>query len=103
MINTMFVAQMAFNVFLFIFSFLNIFLNRRNYLLILICIEILTLSLILSFLLFSVYFQDSMGVVFALFILAIAASESAMGLALIILQYKTRGTIQFTNSLVFRG
>ena len=99
----MFVTQMAFNAFLFVFSFMNIFLNRRNYLLILICIEILTLSLILSFLIFSVYFQDSIGVVFALFILAIAASESAMGLALIILQYKTRGTIQFTNYLVFRG
>ena len=103
MTTTMFAIQMAFNAFLFFFSLINIFLNRRNYLLILIGIEILMLSLILSFLVFASYYQDNLGVVFSLFILAVAASESAMGLALIILYYKTKGTILNTNRIALKS
>lgn len=102
MTNMVFITQMAFNSFLFFIALIHIFLNRRNYLLILISIEVLMLSLILSFLIFSVYYQDIIGIIFSLFILAIAASESAMGLALIILQYKTKGTVHITNKLALK-
>jgi len=102
MTNTMFILQMAFNSFLFFIALIHIFLNRRNYLLLLISVEVLILSLLLSFLIFSAYYQDIAGIIFSLFILAIAASESAMGLALIILQYKTKGTVHITNRLALK-
>lgn len=93
----MFVTQMAFNTFLFFFGLCWIFLNRRHFLLMLVGIEVVLLSLVLSFSIFAVFFDDNIGIVFSIFILAVAAAESATGLALIILCYRTKGTIAITT------
>ena len=68
-------------------------INRRNILIILMCIELALLGLNLNFILFSIYFDDIYGQLFSLFILTVAAAESALGLAIIIIYYRLRGSI----------
>ena len=89
----MFLEQIASNIFLFIVGLFGIVFNRRNVLIILMCIELLLLSLNLNFIIFSVYFDDLYGQLFSLFILTVAAAESAVGLAIIIIYYRIRGSI----------
>jgi len=76
----------------------GVIFNRRNILIILMCIELMLLGLNLNFILFSVYLDDLYGEIFSFFILTIAAAESAIGLAVIIIYYRIRGNIN-TNSL----
>jgi len=89
----MFILQIAANIFLFLISILGMVLNRRNILITLMCIELILLSLNLNYIIFSVYLDDFYGQIFSLFILTIAAAESAVGLAIIILSFRSRGTI----------
>jgi NADH-quinone oxidoreductase subunit K len=89
----MFLEQITSNIFLFIVGLVGIVFNRRNILIILMCIELLLLSLNLNFIIFSVYFDDLYGQLFSLFILTVAAAESAVGLAIIIIYYRIRGSI----------
>ncbi len=81
------------NFFLFCLGLFGIVLNRQNIIIILMYIEILLLSINLNFLFFSVYIDDIIGQVFALFILTVAAAESAIGLAIMILFFKIYGDI----------
>jgi NADH-quinone oxidoreductase subunit K len=89
----MFLIQLSVNTFLFISSLLGLVLNRKNILITLMCIELVLLSLNLNFILFSVYLDDSYGQIFSLFILTVAAAESAVGLAIIIVYHRIRGNI----------
>jgi len=89
----MFVKQLLANSFIFIIGLLGIVSNRRNVLVTLMCIELSLLSLNLNFIVFSVYLDDMYGQIFSLFILTIAAAESAIGLAIIIIYYRIRGSI----------
>jgi len=89
----MFFLQIGVNLSLFFVSTLYIFLNRRNILMILMAIELILLSLNLNFICFSLYLDDLYGQIFSFFILTIAASESAVGLAIIIVYYRIRGSI----------
>jgi len=89
----MFIKQLATNLFIFIFGTFGIVLNRQNILTVLICLELILLSLNLNFITFSVYFDDILGQLFSLFILTVAAAESAIGLAIIIIYYRVRGSI----------
>jgi NADH-quinone oxidoreductase subunit K len=89
----MFLRQLTANFFIFIIGILGIALNRRNILIILMCIEFVLLSLNLNFITFSVYFDDMYGQLFSFFILTVAAAESAIGLAIIIIYYRVRGSI----------
>lgn len=95
--------QISFDFFLFFLGIYGIWLNRRHYLFVLVCIEIVLLSLNLNFLLMSLYFDDLTGYFFSLFMLTIAAAESAVGLALIILYYKTHGTILLVHNISLKG
>jgi NADH-quinone oxidoreductase subunit K len=99
----MLVKQLSTNFFLFLLSILGVVTNRRNLLIILMGVELSLLSLNLSLILFSVYFDDIYGQLFSLFILAIAASESAVGLAVIILYYRVRGSIFMSQVPVLRS
>jgi NADH-quinone oxidoreductase subunit K len=99
----MFLQQLTANFFLFITSLVGIAINRRSILIILMCIELVLLSLNLNFILFSVYFDDLYGQLFSLFILTIAAGESAIGLAIIIIYYRVRGSISMGQSAVLRS
>ena len=93
----MFIIQLTTNIFLFLISLLGIALNHRNFLITLMCIELVLLSLNLNFIIFSVYLDDIYGQIFSLFILTVAASESAIGLAIIILYYRIRGSISMSQ------
>jgi NADH-quinone oxidoreductase subunit K len=89
----MFINQLTLNLVLFILSISGILYNRKNILIIIMCIELMLLSLNLNFIIFSVYLDDLYGQIFSLFILTVAAGESAIGLAIIILYYRVRGSI----------
>ena len=99
----MFLKQISTNFFLFSISLIGVFTNRRNLLILLMGIELNLLSLNLSFILFSVYFDDIYGQLFSLFILAVAASESAVGLAVIIIYYRVRGSIFMSQVPILRS
>ena len=84
-------------LYLFFICCLGILLNRRHFLIVIISIETILLSVNLLFLLFSLLLDDIFGQIFAFFILTIAAAESCVGLAIIILYYRNRGNISFNN------
>jgi NADH-quinone oxidoreductase subunit K len=71
-------------------------------LIILMCLELLLLSLNMTFILFSVYLDDLYGQLFSFFILTIAAAESAIGLAIIIIYYRIRGNILVNDKFVIK-
>jgi NADH-quinone oxidoreductase subunit K len=81
------------NLFLFCLGLLGIILNRQNIIIILMSIELLLLAINLNFIYFSVYIDDLIGQLFSLYILTVAAAESAIGLALMIVFYKIYGDI----------
>jgi NADH-quinone oxidoreductase subunit K len=78
---------------LFGVSVVGIFLNRKNVVILLMAIELLLLAVNINFVAFSHYLQDISGQVFVFFILTVAASESAIGLAILIVLFRTRRTI----------
>jgi NADH-quinone oxidoreductase subunit K len=98
----MFLTQISANILLFFIGLLGVILNRRNILIILMCIELLLLSLNMSFILFSVYLDDLYGQLFSFFILTIAAAESAIGLAIIIIYYRIRGNILVNDKFIIK-
>lgn len=99
----MFILQILTNIFLFFIGIFGIISNRRSILVILMCIELILLSVNLNFILFSVYLDDFYGQVFSLFILTIAAAESAIGLAILILYYRIRGKILINQVATLKG
>jgi len=84
---------------LFLLGVWGIFLNRKNIIIMLMSIELMLLAVNFNFLIFSVYLDDLIGQIFSLFILTVAAAESAIGLALLVIYYRARGTIsvEFIN------
>ena len=94
LVNYIFVSMI-----LFLLGIWGIFLNRKNIIIMLMSIELMLLAVNLNFLLFSVYLDDMIGQLFALFVLTVAAAESAIGLALLVIYYRVRGTIavEFIN------
>ena len=83
----------AVSLILFLLGIWGIFLNRKNIIIMLMSIELMLLAVNLNFVLFSVYLDDLMGQLFALYILTVAAAESAIGLALLVVYYRVRGTV----------
>ena len=77
---------------LFSLSIVGIFLNRRNLIVLLMAIELMLLSVSMNFVAFAHYLGDLHGQVFVFFILTVAASESAIGLAILVLLFRTRGS-----------
>jgi NADH-quinone oxidoreductase subunit K len=78
----------------FFIGVLGIVFNRKNILIIIMSIELLLLAVNLNFAAFSLYYDDIVGQVFVLFILAIAATESAIGLAILTVFYRLKNSIQ---------
>ncbi len=79
---------------LFFIGLFGVILNRKNILIILMSIELLLLSVNLNFAALSVYFDDIIGHIFVIFILTIAAAESAVGLAIITIFYRLKSSIE---------
>jgi NADH-quinone oxidoreductase subunit K len=80
---------------LFYIGLTGVFLNRKNIVLVLISIEILTLASSLNYSIFSIYLDDIVGHIFVIFLLTIAAAESAIGLSLVISLFKLKDSIDF--------
>ena len=78
---------------LFAMSVVGIFLNRKNLIVLLMCIELMLLAVNMNFVAFSHYLGDMHGQVFVFFILTVAAAESAIGLAILVVLFRTRSTI----------
>ncbi|MBS57419.1 MAG: NADH-quinone oxidoreductase subunit NuoK [Chloroflexi bacterium] len=78
---------------LFCISVAGIFLNRKNILILLMCIELMLLSVNINFIAFSHFLGDIHGQVFVFFILTVAAAESAIGLAILVVMFRNRDTI----------
>ena len=98
----MFLTQISANILLFFIGLIGVILNRRNILIILMCVELLLLSLNMNFILFSVYLDDLYGQLFSFFILTIAAAESAIGLAIIIIYYRIRWSLLVNDKFVIK-
>jgi len=78
---------------LFCISMAGIFLNRKNVLILLMCIELMLLAVNMNFIAFSHYMGDVTGQVFVFFILTVAAAEAAIGLAILVVLFRNRETI----------
>jgi len=78
---------------LFSISVAGIFLNRKNMIILLMCIELMLLAVNLNFIAFSHYLGDVAGQVFVFFILTVAAAEAAIGLAILVTVFRNRRTI----------
>jgi len=99
----MILVQLVSNISVFFCALLGIIINQRSILDILMCIELLLLSVNLNFLVLSMYLDDYYGQIFSLFILTIAASEASIGLALLILLYRMKNTISITQKILIKG
>jgi NADH-quinone oxidoreductase subunit K len=99
----MFLTQLITNIFVFSSGLFGIATNRRNVLIIIMCIELILLSVNLNFILFSVYLDDAYGQIFALFVLTVAAAESALGLAILIIYYRIRGNIFINKNALLKA
>ena len=88
---------------LYLLGIWGIVLNRKNIIILLMSIELMLLSINLNFVTFSVFLDDLVGQVFALFVLTVAAAESAIGLALLVLYSRTRGTISIEFIRLLNG
>lgn len=94
----MIVSAMIFSIGVF-----GIFLNRRNIIVILMCIELILLAVNINFVAFSWQLNDLRGQVFTLFILTVAAAEAAIGLAILVVYFRNRATISVDDMSTMRG
>jgi NADH-quinone oxidoreductase subunit K len=78
---------------LFVLGVLGIFLNRKNVIVILMAIELILLAVNVQLVAFSAYLGDLTGQIFAMFVLTVAAGEAAIGLAILVIYFRGRGTI----------
>jgi len=88
---------------LFAISMAGIFLNRRNVIMMLMAIELMLLAVNLNFIAFSRFLGDMAGQVFVFFILTVAAAESAIGLAILVLLFRNTGSIDVEAQVRLRG
>lgn len=88
---------------LFVLGVLGIFLNRKNVITILISIELILLAVNINLVAFSAFLHDLTGQIFAMFVLTVAAGEAAIGLAILVLYFRDRGTIAVDDVSHLKG
>lgn len=88
---------------LFTISVAGIFLNRKNVIVLLMCVELLLLAVNFNFIAFSRYLDDTAGQVFVFFILTVAAAEAAIGLAILVVLFRSRRSINVQDLDVLKG
>ena len=88
---------------LFTLGVLGIFINRKNVIVILMSIELILLAVNINFVAFSTYLNDITGQVFALFVLTVAAAEAAIGLAILVVFFRNRGSIAVEDVSMMKG
>jgi NADH-quinone oxidoreductase subunit K len=89
------------SVLIFLIGLFGIYINRKNVITVIICIELILLSINLNFLTSAFYLDDLLGEIFVMIILTVAASETSIGLAILIIYYRLQGTIaiEYINKL----
>ena len=88
---------------LFTLGIFGIFLNRKNVIIILMSIELILLSVNLNFVAFSAWLDDLTGQIFAMFVLTVAAAEAAIGLAIVVIYFRNRGSIEVEGISTLKG
>jgi len=88
---------------LFCISVAGIFINRKNVIILLMCIELMLLSVNMNFIAFSYFLNDISGQIFVFFILTVAAAESAIGLAILVVLFRNRKTINVEDLNTLKG
>ena len=88
---------------IFVTGVCGLFLNRKNIIVILMSIELMLLAVNINLVSFSAYLQDLTGQVFSMFNLTVAAAEAAIGLAILMIYYRNRSTIEVTDVSEMRG
>jgi NADH-quinone oxidoreductase subunit K len=88
---------------LFCLSVAGIFINRKNVLILLMSIELMLLAVNFNFIAFARYLDDTAGEVFVFFVLTVAAAEAAIGLAILVVLFRNRGTINVTDLDTMKG
>lgn len=94
---------LVFSAILFAISAMGIFMNRKNVLVLLMSIELMLLAVNFNFVAFSRYLGDTAGQIFVFFILTVAAAESAIGLAIIVLIFRNRQSINVQDMDSLKG
>ena len=88
---------------LFVTGIFGIFVNRKNVIVILMSIELMLLAVNMNFIAFSAHLGDLAGQVFTMFILTVAAAEAAIGLAILVIYFRNRGTIEVEDISTLKG
>ena len=88
---------------IFTIGVIGIFLNRKNVIIILMSIELILLAVNINLVSFSVFSQDLTGQIFTMFILTVAAAEAAIGLAIIVVYYRNKGSIRVEDINSLKG
>ena len=88
---------------IFTIGVVGIFLNRKNIIIILMSIELMLLAVNINLVSFSIFLNDLVGQIFTMFILTVAAAEAAIGLAIIVVYYKNKGSIQVEQINSLKG
>jgi NADH-quinone oxidoreductase subunit K len=88
---------------LFVMGVLGIFINRRNIIIILMAIELILLAVNINLVAFSAYLGDLTGQIFSMFVLTVAAGEAAIGLAILVIYFRGRGTVAVDDANRMKG
>ncbi len=94
---------LAVSTILFMLGVLGVFINRRNIIVILMAIELILLAVNLNLVAFSAFLGDLVGQAFAMFVLTVAAAEAAIGLAILVIYFRQRGTIAVDSANRMKG
>jgi NADH-quinone oxidoreductase subunit K len=94
---------LAVGAILFVLGVFGIFLNRKNVIVILMAIELILLAVNINLVAFSAFLNDMVGQVFAMFVLTVAAAEAAIGLAILVIYFRARGTIAVDDINQMKG
>lgn len=88
---------------LFVLGVFGIFLNRRNIIIMLMALELILLSVNINLVAFSSFLQQVHGQIFAMFVLTVAAGEAAIGLAILVIYFRNRGSVAVDQADLMKG
>lgn len=97
------VKYLIFSSLLFVMGMFGMFISRKHLIIILMALEIVLLSANVNFIIFSIYLDDILGQVYSLLILTLGATETAIGLAILIVYYRLRGSISVDTINTLKG
>ena len=94
---------MTVSAILFVLGVMGIFINRKNVIVILMSVELILLAVNINLVGFSAFMNDLVGQIFAMFVLTVAAAEAAIGLAILVIYFRNRGTIAVDDATQMKG